>query len=220
MFRYSRLLGFRAVRVLIVLFVSMTCCFGATISLPGGSLSVSGTTSAGASFTYSGTLTQADTLAFTETGLSCLQSSGTYCTNGAGVVVVAGTTGIGGTSSFSGTFNGTSSTWNFGALLLEISGVGTVQVFPANSANGLGSATPPSLLTLNGASLSSLGFGNFSVVNPTITFVVADTFFGDNSGSFSLQQSGSSVVPEPSTLLMFGTGALGLCGLVRRKLQR
>lgn len=34
-------------------------------------------------------------------------------------------------------------TWTYGALLMTISGLGTVQEFPANAANGLGSPTPP-----------------------------------------------------------------------------
>jgi hypothetical protein len=74
---------------------------------------------------------------------------------------------------------------------MEISGVsplGTVQVFPANAQNGLGSATPPMSLTSPATSLASLGFSPFIITNPTITFIVADTNYADNGGSFILTQ--------------------------------
>src|ERR1700722_9087920 len=147
-------------------------CLGGSITLPGGTQTVVATSTTGTSFTYSGTLTQDDTLALMVTGSPsdpCLQSGPQYCTNAAGVLTTAGNgAGVGGTTTFSGTFNGTTGTWNYGSLLLEISGVsgpGTVQLFAANAANGFGSATPPSDLTLASTSLSALGFGNFSVVN-------------------------------------------------------
>jgi hypothetical protein len=165
------------------------------------SLSVGATSAGGVSFTYSGVLTQAATLGFTASGLSCEQGAA-YCTNASGVIVIPGSSGVGATSSFGGTFFGTAQTWNFGALIMGISGVGGVQVFPANSANGLGSGSPPSALSLAGSSLASLGFPAFSVTNPTITFVVADTLYADNSGGFTLTQSAPSATPVPSTLLL------------------
>ena len=55
---------------------------------------------------FTGTLTQNDTIAFTQAGNPCLQTAGTgYCTNGAGVLTVAATVGVtpvGGSSSFAG----------------------------------------------------------------------------------------------------------------------
>ena len=73
----------------IAAFVSGSC-LAASVPLPGGTLTVPGTSTTGASFTYSGTLTQNDTIAFTQTGNPCLQNpiSG-YCVNGAGVLTVA-----------------------------------------------------------------------------------------------------------------------------------
>ena len=94
---------------------------------------------------------------------------------------------------------------------MTISGVGTVQVFPANAGNGLGSATPPAGLTLAATSLGALGFGTFSVANPTITFIVADTFFGDNGGQYSLAQAAPP--PAPSTANVPALGAWALIGL-------
>jgi hypothetical protein len=199
------------------------CCLGGSIALPGGTQTVVGTSTTGTSFTYSGTLTQADTLGLTVSGSPsdpCLQSNPTeYCTNAAGVLTLAGNgAGVGGTTTFSGTFNGTTRTWNYGALLLEISGVsgpGTVQLFAANAANGLGSGAPPADLTLASTSLSALGFGNFSVVNPTITFILADSLYSDNAHNFVLTPVSSSV-PEPSSVFLIGSGLIGLAWFGRR----
>jgi hypothetical protein len=197
-------------------------CLGGSIVLPGGTQTVVGTSTIGTSFTYNGTLTQADTLGLTVSGVPsdpCLQSGPQYCTNAAGVLTIAGNgAGVGGTTTFSGTFNGTTGTWNYGSLLLEISGVsgpGTVQLFAANAANGLGSSTPPATLTLALTSLSALGFGNFSVVDPTITFILADTLYSDNANNFVLTPVSSSV-PEPSSIFLIGSGLIGLAWFGRR----
>ena len=184
----------------------------ASITVPGGTLTVPGISTTGASFTFTGTLTQSDTLSFTESGNPCLQAPPSYCVNAAGVVTTAGTSPVGAATTFMGTFNGTTQTWDFGALLLEISGEGAVQIFPANAANGLGSSTPPHSLTLPSTSLSSLGFPSFSVVNPTITFIMADTLYSDNTGQFIISQ-----VPEPGTpTLLLAAGCL-LAGLAMRR---
>jgi hypothetical protein len=185
--------------VFLAAFVSGTS-LAAQIQLPGGTLTVPGTNSTGVSFTYTGTLTQNDTIALTQTGDPCLQTAGSgYCVNGAGVLTVAATVGVtpvGGSSTFVGPSGVIpAGTWTYGALLMQISGVGTVQVFPTNAANGLGSPTPPAGLTLPTTTLSALGFPSFSVANPTITFIMADTFFGDNGGQFVLAQPLATPVP-------------------------
>ena len=187
----------------------------ASITFSGGVLTIPGTSTTGTSFTYNGTLTQSDTIAFTQTGNPCLQSGNTYCTNGAGVVTVAGSTPVGGASSFAGpTGIIPAGTWTFGSLIMIISGVGAVQVFPTNAANGLGSPSPPTNLTLQPTTLASLGFGSFSVSNPTITFIVADTGFLDNSGQFVLIQT-ATAVPTLSKWGLVGLGlAVGLLGLI------
>jgi hypothetical protein len=172
--------------------------FAASIEFPDGALTVSGTSAGGASIVYAGTLTQNDTIAFAQTGNPCLQPGSGYCTNGAGVVTVAGTLGappfpVGGSSTFVGpTGIIPAGTWTYGALLMTISGAGTVQVFPADAGNGLGNASPPAGLNLPPTPLGALGFGNFSQVNPTITFIVADGYFGDNDGKFVLSQARST----------------------------
>ncbi|MEZ5605692.1 MAG: IPTL-CTERM sorting domain-containing protein [Burkholderiaceae bacterium] len=197
----------------------------APINLPGGTLAVPGTSSTGASFTYSGTLTQADTLALSQSGNACLQSGSTYCTNGAGVITVAGSHPVGATTTFAGPAGLIpAGTWNYGALLMIISGVGTVQIWPANAGNGLGSATPPTSLTLAATPLSALGFPAFSQVNPTITFVVADTVFTDNSGDVTLSQPSPLAVAPVPTLAEWSLAALavlvGLSGLALSRRRR
>ena len=187
--------------------------FAAAVALPGGALTVSGTSTTGASFVYSGTLTNADTIAFAQSGNPCLQTAGTgYCTNGAGVLTVAATVGstpVGGSSSFAGPSGVIpAGTWTYGALLMTISGVGTVQVFPTNAGNGLGSPTPPAGLALPATTLGALGFGAFSVSNPTITFIVADTFFGDNGGQFALAQAAPPPPPSVANVPALGAWAL------------
>jgi hypothetical protein len=181
-------------------------------------LSISSTSTSGASFVYSGVLTQAATLNLNVSGVPCLQN-GAYCTNAAGVVLVAGTSGVGAASTFTGTFFGTTQTWTFGSLAIGISGVGAAEVFAANAANGLGSGTPPAALTLAPKSLASLGFGNFSVTNPTITFFLVDSLYTDNSGSFSVSAVGVPATPAPSTLLLSiaGLAALSFFVLANRR---
>jgi hypothetical protein len=186
--------------------------FASVIELPGGTQTVSSLTSGGISFTFTGTLTQNDFIDLVETGNPCLQSGPAYCVNGAGVVTTAGSSPVGDATTFLGIFNGISNTWTFGSLQIEIPGVGTEPVFLPNAANGLGSSTPP-LSLATATSLASLGFGSFSVTSPTITFALADTIYGDNSGSFVLDQA-----PEPSTLLLVAPVIL-LFGCFRRRAQ-
>lgn len=189
----------------LVAFLSGGTCLAASIQLPSSPLTIPGTSATGVSFTYTGTLTQNDTIAFTQAGNPCLQTSGTgYCVNGAGVLTVAATVGstpVGGSSSFAGPSGVIpAGTWTYGALLMTISGVGTRQVFPTNAANGLGSPTPPASLTLPATGLTALGFPSFSQTNPTITFIMADTDFADNGGQFSLSQGAPAPTPTPTVV--------------------
>jgi hypothetical protein len=83
---------------------------------------------------------------------------------------------------------------------MEISGTNTaVQIFPADTADGSGSGSPPLGLTLPLTTLSALGFPAFSQFDPTITFVLADNLYTDNSGHFNL-----APVPEPTTVGVVG----------------
>jgi hypothetical protein len=201
----------RLTRIFCCLTVAAASCYGAAIQLPGGTLVIAGTNGTGASFVYNGTLTPNDTISFTQTGSPCLQAGGAYCTNGAGVVTRAGSSGVGAATSFSATYNNSFGVWNYGAVLMTITGLGAQQVFQANAANGLGSSTPPTTLTLPPTTLGALGFTDFSsVVNPTITFVFADDLYSDNTGSITLTQGSSPPpgTPAPSTWILI------VCGLI------
>jgi len=189
------------------------CLWGNAI--PVAPITIDTLSDTGTSFVYSGTLTQNDSLQLNVSGNPCLQS-GAYCVNPAGVVVVPGTLGVGAAFAFADTFGGTFGTWNAGALAMEISGTSsyTVQIFPADAANGLGSGSPPKSLTLPVTTLSALGFPDFSYVDPTITFFMLDNLYPDNSGHFYLSQS--SPVPEPTAVSVVGLLVCALAGAVRR----
>jgi len=135
-----------------------------------------------------GTVTERSTITLTNvSGSVCLRAG--YCTNAAGIVTAAAgnTTAPGQTSTFVGVEpDSTEVQFNYGALLVSIEGVGTRQVFPAVQMNGLNSVSP--LTTLNAAAptFAELGFPKFSIQNARIRFVVADTYYPDNSGNFVL----------------------------------
>src|SRR5262245_49616668 len=93
-----------------------------------------------------------DTLSLSAAGQVFLQGGNTYGTNAAGVVTTAGTSPVGGSSP-----NGSTT---FGALLLGNTTLGFHQIFATNGANGLGNPTPPSVVSISDATLSSLGFGS------------------------------------------------------------
>ena len=190
--------------------VAFAACCTAQTAIPGSPLTVNSTSSAGSSFTYPGVLTGNVTLSLSASGQPCLQNTA-YCTNAAGVVVVAGSSGVGQATTLSASFGGVAGTWTFGALLMTISGVGTVPIFAANTANGLSSSAPPTTLSISGTPLSSLGFGNFSVTNPTITFVLADNLYTDNTGNLTVSGSfGTPGVASAPTLSEAGTVSLGI----------
>jgi len=201
-------------RKLCIFALLSTGAFAQSIVLP-STLTVPAISSSGTAFTYSGTLTQAATIALTAAGAACEQAGSVYCTNASGVVTVAGSSAVGAATSFTGSVGGFSGTFNYGSLIMTISGVGSVQLFAANASDGLGSGAPPSSLTLPATSLTALGFPNFSVSNPTITFTVADNLYTDNSGSFSVASgSGSTPSPTPAPggliLAILGLAAISL----------
>jgi hypothetical protein len=181
----------------------------ATITIP--STTVLGTdVFSGPTFTLTSAVQPTDVLTLTASGQVFLQTAGTaYGTNPAGVVTTAGTTSVGGTS-----LNGTT---NFGSLLLGNSTLGFVQLFPATAANGLGSSTPPSSLTLSSVTLNSVGFISALPSGTVLQFRISDINTFDNGGQFTVSgQIVTADVPEPSAGLLAIAG-IGFLFLIRRR---
>jgi hypothetical protein len=195
----------------LLLALAASVASAATITI--SSTTVNGTdVFSGPTLTLTSAVQTTDTLTLTASGQVFLQSGPAYGTNAAGVVTTAGTTGVGGTS-----LNGST---NFGSLLIGNSTLGFFQIFPANIGNGLGSATPPSLLNTT-ISFGSLGFASAISSGTVLQFLTSDSNTGDNSGSFTVsgQINVASGVPEPTSWLLVG-GGIGVLALARRKLFR
>jgi hypothetical protein len=166
------------------------CCSAQTITIPGSPLTIPAINAGGVSTTLSGSLTAASTISLSVSGTGCLQGGGVYCTNAAGIVVVAGSSPIGAATTFSGTIGVTTAAWTYGVLTMTINSIATVPLFQANAANGLGSVSPSTSLSLNNVSLVSLGFpANLNVTNPVVTFAIADSNYPDNSNSMTASGS-------------------------------
>ena len=165
----------------------------------------------GPTFTLTAAVLSTDTLTLTARGEVFLQGGNTYGTNAAGVVTTAGSTAVGGSSA-----NGATT---FGALLLGNSTLGFFQVFPTYVANGLGSATPPSLLTITSVPLGTLGFSSALASGTVLQFRPSDINTSDNGGAFTIFGSiNTSTVPEPGTVTMVFLGVFALTAFhLRRK---
>jgi len=107
-----------------------------------------------------------------------------------------------------------------GSLLIGNSTLGFFPLFSANAANGLGSANPPTNLSLSGVPLSSIftNVGFTGIANGTVLqFRINDINSFDNSGQFVITSTPAST-PEPSTIL--GLGLLGFGAFCQRKLAQ
>jgi hypothetical protein len=204
----------RAIGILSLLALA-ACCSAQTVTIPGNPLTIPAINAGGVSTTLSGSLTAASTISLSVSGTGCLQGGGAYCTNAAGIVVVAGSSAIGAATSFSGTIGVTATTWTYGVLTMTINGIATVPLFQANAANGLGSGSPPTTLTLNNVSLAALGFpSNLNVTNPTVTFVIADSNYPDNSNSMTASGSFTTAATAVSAPALSDAGLATLALLL------
>ena len=203
----------------LMMFVSLSPA--ADIPITGSPLFVGAADPNGTSFQYTGTLTPADTIEFSVTGLANLQTGPAYGTNAAGVVVTPGNVA----GETVGTITDLGSTETpLGSLILKINGIFSGPVFPDNAQNGLGSTNPPQTIVFSGTILEL--FSTLPpMTNPTLTFVVVDNpaDYQDNSGGFTVSaiSSTTSSVPLPAAgwQSLIGVGAIGML-LNRKKLGR
>ena len=135
------------------------------------------------------------TVAFTTGALSSgdLQMGGTFASGGTFTISGNGTGGLPNGVIFSGTFSG-SVTWTLATL-----------------ANGTHN------YTLTGVVTGTMGGMNVNGVTVQLTINTGKGFY---SGSTLISGGNTTIessVPEPSTLIMFGTGGLSMLGMLRRK---
>ena len=123
-----------------------------------------------------------------------LQMGGTFASGGTFTISGNGTGGLPNGVIFSGTFSG-SVTWTLATL-----------------ANGTHN------YTLTGVVTGTMGGMNVNGVTVQLTINTGKGFFNGSTLIAGGDTTVESSVPEPSTLLMFGTGGLSMLGLVRRRL--
>lgn len=136
------------------------------------------------------------TVAFTTGALSSgdLQMGGTFASGGTFTITGNGTGGLPTGVIFSGTFSG-SVTWTLATL-----------------ANGTHN------YTLTGVVTGTMGGMNVNGVTVQLTINTGKGFYSGSTLIAGGNTTIESSVPEPSTLVMFGTGGLSMLGMLRRKL--
>lgn len=173
----------------------------------------------GPTFTVSQNFLPSDTLSVNVSGTVDIWS-GTLAMNAAGIITQTTQPGFSVGQTIAAVTGATSPGQPSGSLLIGNSTLGFFPLFSANAANGLGSANPPTNLSLSGVPLSSIftNVGFTGIANGTVLqFRINDTNSFDNSGQFVITSTPAST-PEPSTIL--GLGVLGFGAFCQRKLSQ
>ena len=170
----------------------------------------------GPSFTVSQNFSPLDTLSVNVSGTVDI-ANGQFTANAAGVIVSPQTTHTGNRPGETHLVPGSIlSSQPVASLLIGNDTLGFFPLFSANAANGLGSSTPPTNLSLSGVALSSIftneGFAGITA-GTTLEFRVTDGNVDSNSGAFFITST-----PEPSTIL--GLGLLGFGAFCQRRLSQ
>ncbi len=175
---------------------------GGTLSGGASGLSLTGSTLIGVTGLYGGPVaTNLGSVSFTTGALTSgnLQTGGWFAAGGTYTVVGNGTNGVPNGVIFSGAF---SSPVEWTAKTNKLNGFVLGYVLSGTLSGTLS----------NGYSVSG--------VSSQVTFKATGGHKGYFMGTVTLASGDTAVVvPEPGTLSLFGTGLLGLAGLVRRKLN-
>ena len=125
-----------------------------------------------------------------------------------------------GTTSFGSTYSGVASGATFSTTLLGSAAFGYDLWNTTVIGGGNLSASSTWYLTLTGATDSGGGRDGWDI-NSGPSLAYHNTLGAVPSESFTINGSeGGGTTPEPSSILLFGSGILGLVGVLRRKMNR
>jgi hypothetical protein len=75
------------------------------------------------------------------------------------------------------------------------------------------------LTSTSGSNFANLSLP-FSTTGQEVDIYLAVQGLNSDGGTFTITQIAPNIAPEPSSLVLFGSGLIGLTGMVRRRLQR